>query len=164
VQLAVDRDLLQHLAPVDLEAAVEVVQVDLRQLPRHPVEQQRRQALRRRVLPAPLPPGDEIEVVLLEHRQQAGDLLRVVLEVAVHGHDDLPAAVVEAGRQGRRLAEVAAQAHQLDARVALARPAPALGGGVGRAVVDEDDLEAPAEPVEDAVTRAASSSTESASS
>jgi hypothetical protein len=28
VELAVDRDLLQHLAPVDLEAAVEVVEVD----------------------------------------------------------------------------------------------------------------------------------------
>ena len=86
--------------------------------------------------------------VVLQLGKEAGDLLRVVLEVAVHGDDQTPGAVVEAGTEGGGLAEVAAQADQLDPGVPLARLPHPPGRAVGRAVVHEDDLERAAEPVE----------------
>ena len=52
---------------------------------------------------------------------------------------------IEAGGERGRLAEVATEANQLDARVALARCAHPLRGAVARAVVDEEDLERDAE-------------------
>src|SRR4029078_2026602 len=113
--------LAEHLAAVKLEAAVEVVQLHLGELPRHPVEGQRRQLLAGRVAPLALPPRDEVEVAALERGEEARDLLGVVLQVTVDGEDEPAAAVVDPRRKRRRLAEVAAQAHQLDARIALAR-------------------------------------------
>src|SRR4029079_10841596 len=121
---AVDGDLGQDLPAVRLEAAVEVMEVDLGEAAGHPVEQERGEPLARRILPALLPAGDEVEVLLLEDGEEAGDLLRVVLEVTIHGDDDRAARVVEAGAQGRGLAEVAAQADELDPGIPAARPAP----------------------------------------
>ena len=71
---------------------------------------------------------------------QLGDDLGRILQVGVDHHHGAAAGVLDAGRDGRLVAEVAAEAQDADARVAV-------GGGeqdrrrlVDRAVVDEDDL------------------------
>ena len=64
-----------------------------------------------------LPAADHVEA-LGQGRQEARDLVRVVLQVGVEGEDDLAAGGAEAGRQRGRLAEVAAEADAVDARVA----------------------------------------------
>jgi hypothetical protein len=63
-----------------------------------------------------------------------------MLQVGVHDDDGAPARVIEAGRDGDLLAEVAAEAEPADARLARM---PGLDRGRGvvlAAVVDEDDL------------------------
>ena len=73
--------------------------------------------------------------------QEAGNLARVVLQVGVERHHQLAARGLEAGRQGRRLAEVAAKADAAHARIGGGQPADHLPRAVGRAVVDEDDVQ-----------------------
>ena len=101
------------------------------------------QRLKRGSWRSPLPARDDVEA-LLELGQQRRDLRRIVLAVAVHRDHGRAAALVQPRAQCRRLAEVAPQGDQARAR-ALARQAlEDLARAVGRAVVDEHDLEAAA--------------------
>ena len=95
------------------------------------------------------PPAAHHVEALVELGHEARDVGGVVLQVAVRGHDDLAPRVVEAGRERRGLAEVAAQAHARarGGRAPRAR-AMRLGGAVARAVVDEEDLVGPAQGLE----------------
>ena len=93
-----------------------------------------------RIVPARLPAGHEVEA-LVELREELRDLGRIVLEVGVDRHDDLAARLEEAGLQRGRLPEVPAQADDHDVRVLVVEPGEDREAAVGRAVVDEDDLE-----------------------
>ena len=77
----------------------------------------------------------------LDRRDEPRDVLRLVLEVAVHRHDDLAAGAREPGVHRRVLAEVALEADGAHARVAGVQPLDRRPRAVGRAVVDEDQLE-----------------------
>ncbi len=55
VELAIDPEMIGYIAPVSLEAAVHVVDLDARERARDAVEELRRQPLRQRVLPLLLP-------------------------------------------------------------------------------------------------------------
>ena len=87
VQLAVELHALHDLRAVGLEPAVHVVEAHARDRARDRVEDLRRDAARQRVAALRLPAGDEVEA-LVELRQQARDLGRVVLQVAVDRDDD----------------------------------------------------------------------------
>jgi hypothetical protein len=63
-----------------------------------------------------LPAGDEVGAGL-DAGDEVGDHGGVVLEVGVEGEDDLAAHALEAGGEGRGLAEVAAEVDDADARV-----------------------------------------------
>ena len=76
----------------------------------------------------------------VERVEQLRDVLRLVLQVAVHRHDRVAAGAREPGVHRRVLAEVALEAHDAHARVALVERAQPREGAVGRAVVDEDRL------------------------
>jgi dsRNA-specific ribonuclease len=65
-----------------------------------------------------------------------------VLQVAVHGEDELARGVVETGRQGRGLAEVAAQLDHQHAAVDRGNLFQQLVGAVVGAVVDQHQLKA----------------------
>ena len=99
--------------------------------PGHAVEEPRGDPPRERVAPLRLPAGHEVEA-LVELRQQAGDLGRVVLEVAVDRDDDVAGRLREAGVERGRLAEVAAQAH--DAHVVVDRVQPGQARRTSRRV------------------------------
>ena len=64
----------------------------------------------------------------------------LVLQVAVHRHDDLAARAHEAGVHRGMLAEVALEADGAHPRIVRMDPLELGEGGVGRAVVDEDEL------------------------
>ena len=92
VQLAVDADLAQHLAAVKLEPAIVVVQAAAGQRADHPVEDPAGIDLVPGVVASLLPAADDV-VSLFELGQEAGNLGRVVLKVAVEREDEVaPAA------------------------------------------------------------------------
>ncbi len=68
------------------------------------------------------------------------NLRRIVLQVGVHREDDLTPRHLESGDERRRLAEVAAETNDMDARIALMQRAQRLKRAVPAAVVDEDDF------------------------
>ena len=79
---------------------------------------------------------------------EAGDVLGRVLQVAVHRHDGGAAGAGEARVHGGMLPEVALEADGPHARVVVVQALERGEGAVGRAVVDEDELEGAAELVE----------------
>jgi len=81
-----------------------------------------------------------LDGVVLERGDELADVVGIVLEVAVHGHDDAGARVQHARRHRRVLAEVALEQHDAKARIARVRGAQQRARAVGRAVVDEHDL------------------------
>jgi hypothetical protein len=74
VELAVEADGLGDVAPVGLEAAVEVVQLDAGDSADGPVEELARECLAERVLPLLLPAGGEV-VAVVEGVDEAGQLV-----------------------------------------------------------------------------------------
>src|SRR5262249_26599993 len=124
MQLAVEHEASYDLGAIRLEAAVHVVEVQARHAPGDPVEELRRKPSRDRVASACLPARHEIES-LLELREQARDLGRVVLQVAVDRDHDVPGCLGEAGGERGRLAEVPAEPD--DADVVSMRVEPGQG-------------------------------------
>ncbi len=136
---------LHRARAVDLEAAGRV----LHRLLRDPVAD----AVRLPALPPPelgvlpvLPPaGDHVDAVLVEHRDQPGDLLRVVLQVGVDGRDHLAVGRREPGLERRRLPAVLRHPQHPQPRVP---PHPRLEQPrrpVRAPVVNEQHLERPAQ-------------------
>ena len=80
------------------------------------------------------------DVGAVERVEQLGDVLRLVLQVAVHRHDQVAARAREPGVHRGVLAEVALEADDAHARVGLVQRAQLRERVVGRAVVDEDGL------------------------
>ena len=85
----------------------------------------------------PLATSEPASTAAIEPR----DVLGRVLEVAVHRHDDLAAGAREARVHRRVLAEVPLEADDANPFVAPRGAPRALEAAVGRAVVDEDQLE-----------------------
>ncbi len=100
----------------------------------------RRQPARHERVLAVAPPAGHDVVAGVEGREQARDVGGVVLEVAVHGDDDLAGGVIDAGRERGGLSEVAHQAHEVHARIVAGGRDQARIGVVVAAVVDEHDL------------------------
>src|SRR4029077_8162882 len=102
VQLTVDADLPQDLAAVELESAVVIVEPAARQAADDPVENPAGIDLVPGVVASLLPAADHVEAPF-ELDQEARDLGRVVLEVAVECEDQVAASGLEGGREGSRL-------------------------------------------------------------
>src|SRR4051794_3454205 len=94
------------------------------------VEDLREEAAPPWILALRLPAGDEVEA-FLELGKEARDLGGIVLEIAVDRDHDLAASLEEAGLEGRRLAEVAAQADDADFFVSGVEPGERGEGAVG---------------------------------
>ena len=80
------------------------------------------------------------DVDAVERLEQPRDVLRLVLQVAVHRHDAVAARPREAGVHRRVLAEVPLEPDDAHARISLVDRAQRRERAVGRAVVDEDRL------------------------
>ncbi len=86
------------------------------------------------------PAADDV-VALFELGEEVGDLVGIVLEIAVHGEDEVALGVIEAGGEGGGLTEVAAQLDDEDARVDRGDLFEQAIGAVARTIVDEDQFE-----------------------
>ena len=85
--------------------------------------------------------GHDLVGALLEELEHPGQQVRRVLQVGVHDGHRSAARVAEAREHGRLLAEVAAQGQVAHPWVALGGRLDEVEGGVGAAVVDDQDLE-----------------------
>ena len=141
VPLAVEVHAGEHAAPVGLERAAVVVQLDARQPRDEGVGRPRRQAARHQGVLALAPPAGDDVVAFVELGEQHRDVGRIVLQIGVERHDDVAARGVEAGGHRRRLAEVAREADDAQLRAAGGGRAQKLGRLVAAAVVDEQDLD-----------------------
>src|SRR5258708_38207244 len=86
------------------------------------------------------PAADDV-VALFKLGEEVGNLVGIVLEIAVHGEDEVALGVIEAGGEGGGLAEVAAELDDENAAVDggdLFKQS--VGPGAG-AIVHEDQFE-----------------------
>ena len=131
---------LDGVAPVRVEGAAEVRDRNAREAAQHAVDHSRGQGAADGVL-APAPASARNVVAGLDRLDESRNVLRLVLEVAVHRDDDVPARPRQPGMHRGMLAEVAFEADGAHAHVGCVK---ALEGGeraVRRAVVHEDQLE-----------------------
>ena len=140
VHLPVERDALKHLPAVGLQGTAVVVQMDAARVRDEAVRHAAQEvAPDRVVLPVLSPTRDQV-VSLAELGDHLADIRRVILQVAVHRDDDLPAGVGEAGLHGGRLAVIAPEMDGLQAWVGGACLVEARGGRIDAAVIDEEHL------------------------
>ena len=108
---------LDRVAAVGVERAPEVRDVDAREAAQHPVDQPRRQRPPPRLVARGAPPARDV-VARLHRLDEARHVLRRVLQVAVHRHDDRSARPREPGVHRRVLTRVPLQPDGAHARVA----------------------------------------------
>ena len=140
--LAIERNLLDQFAAVSLVGGAEIVQIDAAQLRHQPVGATRRNAPHHQIVDAHLAPAAHNVVALINFFDEGRNVVRIVLQIAVHGDDVLALGMVETGRQSRGLAEVPAQLHHHDAAVDGGDFPQQVEGLIAAAIVDEDQLEA----------------------
>ena len=141
VHFAVEGDVLDDFAAIGFEGGAEVVDVHAGDGGHELVCGAGGDAAQKEVVAAlGAPAGDDV-VALFELGEELGDLVWVVLEVAVHGEDELTPGVVEAGGEGGGLAEVTTELDNEDARIDGGDLFEQAVGAVAGAVVDKDELE-----------------------
>ena len=103
-------DVLDHIEAVSLQAAVHVVQLDARDAARGGVVELRGEILRQGiVLSLLLPAGHEVVTLFRNHPVHGGHFVRGVLQVGVHGEDDLALRALEAAVKRGGFAVIAAE-------------------------------------------------------
>src|SRR6185312_856142 len=133
---------LDRAASVRIERTAEVGDLDACEAPEHPVDHARGQRTAERILPNAAPPARDV-VARLNRLDEPRDVLRSVLQVAVHRHDDVAAPTRKPGMHRGMLAEVAFEPNRADTRIAAVQALERGKRPVRRAVVDEDELERP---------------------
>ena len=129
------------VAPVRVERAAEVRDVDAREAAEHAVDHPARQRPAPRVVPRSGAGRSRRRRPPRPRRTSFGMSSGCVLEVAVHRDEDLAARTREPGVHRGMLAEVPLEADDADARVGVVQPLEPRERPVARAVVDEEDLE-----------------------
>src|SRR6185437_5138501 len=109
VHFAVKRDVLDDLSAIGLEGSSEVVNVHAGEFGHEPIGAARRNAAQNEVVNALFAPAGDNVIAFIELFQEGGNVIGIVLQVAIHGKDELARGMIESGRQSRRLTEVAPQ-------------------------------------------------------
>ena len=141
VALAQPGQRVDDLAVEQPEVARVGLERDLREPPHERVEAARGDELEARLAAAHPPLGDHHVDPLPPALHELRDDLGRVLQVAVDDHDGVAAGVVEAGGDRELVAERAREVQHAHAGVGGRDPVEDLGRPVGRAVVDDDELE-----------------------
>src|SRR6185295_15774681 len=82
----------------------------------------------------------ELRIASAKRFEQAQDVLRIVLTIAVHRHHNVTPCGSETGAQRRALAEIAVVLNHPEHRKAIAKLEELADGVVPRSVIDEEDL------------------------
>ena len=141
MQLAVERHFLHHLAAIGLEGGTEIVEFHAAQLGHEPVGDAGRNPPHDKVIDALLAPAADDVVSLAQLLQEHGNVVRIVLQVAIHGDDVFTFGMIETSRQGGGLPEVAAQFYHYNAPVHRGDLLQHPESIVVAAVVHEDQFE-----------------------
>ena len=150
VHLAIQAHILDRAGAEALQAAAIVLQMHAGHARDQPVGDPRRDlAQPQAVLPVLAPAGDQVEVLGQQPVSQSRDVDRIVLQVAVHGHDHAAARRVQTRLHRRGLLEVAHQFDHPHMRAVMRRPAFQFGRGVvAAAVVDQHHFPGPGVGIE----------------
>ena len=143
VEFAVEVDVLEDFGAVGFEGGAEIAEVHAAGLGHQPVGDARRNLAHDGVIHAMFAPAAGDVVALVDFFEQRGNVLGAVLQVAIHGDDDVALGFVEAGRERGGLAEVAAQADHLEVAVGLHQVGEEFEAAIVGGVVDEEDLVGP---------------------
>src|SRR3954470_12059267 len=87
-----------------------------------------------------LPTGNQVGP-LFEHLDDAGNFRGIILQIGIHGNDELSPATAEAFGKRRGLAAVAPELDALDARIFGGKGLDAGEGAVLATVIDDEDFE-----------------------
>jgi len=101
------RNAVQEIGAVGAQGAADVGDRFARDPVADLVRDPRRRPAQPAVRPADADTADDVDCI--ETREETGDVRRIVLQIGVESDHDGAASVVEAGRERRRLAAVAAQ-------------------------------------------------------
>jgi hypothetical protein len=145
MHLAVQFHALEHVALVRFQRTAVIVQVHAGDARDQAVGEATGQvALDRVVLAVLAPAGHDVEA-FVDLCQQFGDVFRIVLQVAIHRHDDVAAGMVHARHHRRGLPVVAPEMHDGNAPVAASQIIQQGRRTIGAAVVDQHQFPGPAE-------------------
>ncbi len=109
MKFTVQRNLLKNVAAVRFERGAEVVDIDAADLGHHPVGNARGNAAHPEIVDAVLAPSADDVVTGSNLFQKDGNVVGIVLQIAIHGDDVFPARVIESGGKSCSLTEVAPQ-------------------------------------------------------
>ena len=140
MHIRIEDDAIQELPPVSLQGTAVVADGNTGEPTNDPIGNPGGNlAGEQPVLsPLPIPHNQIITLSYLGH--ETGNVGRIVLEIPIHGHHDVPTSVVEPSLHGRRLTVVAGEADHTDAVVLGSQTLGDLGGAVRTAVVHQDQF------------------------
>src|SRR5689334_9012710 len=135
MQFPVKRHLVDDLPTVCLEGCAEVVYIDAAQLRHQPVRTTRGKAPHNKVVDALLaPPADDV-VTLTDLLEKCRNVIRIVLQIAVHGDHIFPCGMIETRGQSRSLPEITSQLYDCHAAVDGGNFAQQMECEVGASIV-----------------------------
>ncbi len=140
MHLAIQRNIVDDLAAVGFEGCAEVVNVHTRKLGHQPVGASRRNPSHNEVVDPFLPPSRNDVIPLLELLKESGNVIGIVLQIAIHGQNELARGVIESGGKRRGLAKIPAQLHHQHAAVDRGYLFQQLVRPVARSVVHKHQL------------------------
>src|SRR5215475_8017389 len=97
MQFAVERDLIENFAAVGLEGCAKIVNVDSAELGHQPVRAAGGDAPQPEIVDALFAPAADDVVTLGDFFEENRNIGGIMLQVAIHGDDELAARVIETG-------------------------------------------------------------------
>ncbi len=85
------------------------------------------------------PAVDHVET-LFELLHDAGDILRIILEIRVQGNDDFPPSIIKPGGNGSGLPKIANKLQDTNPSIQGGQALEFLGAPIGTSIVDEEDF------------------------
>jgi hypothetical protein len=91
---------------------------------------------------AVLPPAVDHVVTLLKLLHDAGNILRIILEIRIQGNDDVPPGIIKSGGNGSGLPEIANKFQDTNPLIQGSQSLEFLGTPIGASIVDEENFAA----------------------
>jgi hypothetical protein len=89
-----------------------------------------------------LSPAVDHVVTLIELLHDAGNILRIILEIRVQGNNDFPPGIIKSGGNGSGLPEIANKFQDTNPLIQGSQSLEFLGTPIGASIVDEENFAA----------------------
>ncbi len=132
---------MPHDVPsVAFQGTAVVVQMDSTDPADQTIGQVRGQDSGKQVILAVLSPTVDHVITFFELLHDAGNILRIILEIRVQGNDDFPPGIIKTGRNGSGLPEIANKLQDTNPLIQGNQALEFLGTPIGASIVDEEDF------------------------